>query len=167
MEYQEQYDFDEIYATVDLFIPMLEATIDAPTQVGKIDLLNCKLVVFDLMEVFFDMRVNKRISMALELCERMYDEFGLVSTNQQDSLADTGDAMVTKGVEEIAPTAAMNTPQGDTVDAMSFGTGNYSRNKVRPAAHSTGLVCIHADVDCRAVRCGGTCRLAGCDIHIA
>ena len=136
MEYQEQYDFDEIYATVDLFIPMLEATIDAPTQVGKIDLLNCKLVVFDLMEVFFDMRVNKRISMALELCERMYDEFGLVSTNQQDSLADTGDAMVTKGVEEIAPTAAMNTPQGDTVDAMSFGTGNYSRNKVRPGAHS-------------------------------
>ena len=39
-------------------------------------------------------------------------------------------------LEEIAPTAAMNTPQGDTVDAMSFGTGNYSRNKVRPAAHS-------------------------------
>ena len=72
----EQYDFEEVKNTVDLFIELLGDEVVAPSIAAKTDIMMCKLAALGLLEIFFNMRVNRRITMALNLAENQFEDFG-------------------------------------------------------------------------------------------
>jgi len=75
---EEDYDFGEVRATVDLFVDLLQAPVVAPGIDSRTDIMRCKLGALGLYEVFFNMRVNKRITMTLKLSEELFHDFGSI-----------------------------------------------------------------------------------------